>query len=292
MKEYGMKEKQHEPDKRAEYREGSYNQEIRNEREGAEEYAPSGTSQEQSPRKKKKRKKKRYLLKFFILLLLCIGIYYFLHSDFFAVKKIEVSKTVHLTSQQVEDLSGLKKGTNLFEFKAGDCEEKLQENSYIKTAEIKRKLPSTVEIQVTERQETAVLQRDKQYIVIDSEGVVLRIADKAPQVPLLIGVTVTEAAENEAVKVKEETAYKTAMKLLQKIEAADLYFKTIDVSKVLVKLYVTDNLLCSGKTSNLIIGLEEGNLKAVIYDLYKKKIKKGIVNVGDDQYYSFSKKIK
>lgn len=260
--------------------------------QGAQQRPSSENPEQKQPRKKKKRRKKRYLLKFFLLLVLCIGLYYFLHSSVFNLEKVVVSGGERFTAEQLQNMAKLKTGTNLFEFKAGDCEERLLEDPYIKAVHIKRKLPATVEIELTERKEKAVFIQDKQYIVIDSEGVVLRTADKDPKQPVLAGVTVTTAKENQPVEVKEKYGLQKAMKLLAAMEEADLYFKKIDVSKLIVKLYLTDKLYCKGEAKNLLIGMEEGDLKAVIYDLYKRKIKKGVVNVGDEQYYSYSKKIK
>lgn len=260
--------------------------------QGAQQRPSSASSGQKPPRKKKKRRKKRYLLKFFILLALCVGLYCFLHSSIFNLEKVIVSGGERFTAEQIQDMAHLKTGTNLFEFKAGDCEERLLDDPYIKAVHIKRKLPATVEIKLTERKEKAVFVQDKQYIVIDLEGIVLRIADKDPKQPVLAGITVTKAKENQPVEVKEQYGLKKAIKLLAAMEEADLYFKTIDVSKLIVRLYVTDKLYCKGEAKNLLIGMEEGDLKAVLYDLYKRKIKKGVVNVGDEQYYSYSKKIK
>lgn len=276
----------------AESRREAYNEYTGDTAEGAAERPSSGISGKKPPRKKKKRKKKRYLLKFFILVIVCAGAYCLLHSSIFDIDRILVLEEGRFTAEQVEDMIGLKRGTNLFEFKAGDCEEKLMENPYIKGAEIKRKLPGTVEIHLDERKEKAVFMQDRHYIVVDSEGIVLRTADQKPKLPVLIGMTVTKAEENKQIAVKEAYSFKKAMKLLAAMEESDLYFKTIDVSRLIVRLYVTDKLFCKGEAKNLLIGMEEGNLKAVLYDLYKKNIKRGIVNVGDDQYYSFSKKVR
>ena len=146
--------------------------------QGAQQRPSSESLEQKPPRKKKKRRKKRYLLKFFILLALCVGLYYFLHSSVFNLEKVVVSGGDRFTAEQLQDMARLKTGTNLFEFKAGDCEERLLDDPYIKTVHIKRKLPAIVEIKLIERKEKAVFVQDKQYIVIDAEGVVLRIAEK------------------------------------------------------------------------------------------------------------------
>lgn len=251
---------------------------------------PTQSEKKRIQRKKKKRKRKHYILKLFLLLVIGIGLYAFAHSDAFLVKKIEMSESSRFQTEQIRELCGLKTGINLFEFSARECEDKLLENPYIKEAKISRKLPDTVEVKLTERQETATLLKKSQYIVIDGEGIVLRSAKKLPRIPLLEGITVKDAQENRAVQVKEPERLETGMLFLKKMKDADLYFKKIDVSGTMVKAFVMDKLFCKGKTENLVSGMENGNLKAVIYDLYQKKTKKGIIYVGDEQYYAFSKK--
>ena len=128
-------------------------------------------------------------------------------------------------------------------------------------------------------------------MIIDASGTVLDIAEKAPKLTLLEGLTVTEAEPGNGVTVKEDKVLQQELKILKEMTKADLYFKKIQLSGILVKAYVNDKLICSGKTTNLMKGMEEGNLKAVLYDLVvKRKIKKGVINIGDDQYYSFNKK--
>ena len=256
--------------------------------EGASQPKPSSHAEEtQNGRKKKKRKKKRYLLKLSVLLLAAAAVYAFLHTDLFMIKKIQVSENSHFTSQEIKNMAGLKTGVNLFEYDSSECRDRLLKNSFIKDAEIKRSLPETVTIKVTERQEAAVIKNGKNYIIIDQEGIVLQLAEKDPKVPVISGITPVKAEENEKIQVKEERIYKNSMDLLAAMKKADLYFKRIDASREIVTAYVTDRLVCTGKKENLLKGMKEGNLKAVLYDLYKRKVKKGTVNVGDDQYYSF-----
>lgn len=253
---------------------------------------PSSEEEEKERPRKKKRKKKRYFLKFLILAALCVGLYFFLHSGVFTVKTITVKGNQHFTAAQVQKLADLKTGINLFEFRAGKCEEKLEEDPYVAEADIKRKLPSGIEITVKERQEAAVVQIGKQYVLLDRNGIVLQIADKMPRLTLLSGFTVASASADEQIETKDTDAYKRVMEVLKTMEASDLFFKKIEISGREIKAYVTDNLFCVGEQQNLIKGMKEGNLQTVLYDLNKKKIKKGIVTIGDEQYYSFNPKIK
>lgn len=245
-----------------------------------------------SAKKKKKRKKKHYFLKLLILIAFCVALYFFLHSSLFNVKSIKVSGSTHFTAEQIQKTAGLKTGENLFDFSAGDCEDRLEENPYIQEAQVSRKLPSSIEIHVKERQEAAVIQMDQEYVVIDEGGFVLQIAEKAPRFTLLTDITITDAKEGEVVRVEEKATFQQMLRLVKAMQEADLFFKRISISGNTVSAYATDKLWCTGTASNLLTGMKEGNLKTVLYDLYKKKITKGIITIGDDQYYAFSKKIK
>ena len=260
--------------------------------EDAGQETGTGETPDDPPRKKKKRKKKRYLLKLLILVAFCVALYCFLHSSVFHVKSIKVSGSTHFSAEQIQKTAGLKTGVNLFEFSAGDCEERLEENPYIREAQVRRKLPSSIEIEVKERQEAAVIQMDQEYAVIDEDGFVLQIAQKAPRLTLLQDITVTDAREDRTIEVEETATFQQMLRLVKAMQKADLFFKKIVISANTVSAYATDKLWCTGTVSNLLIGMEEGNLKTVLYDLYKKKITKGIITIGDNQYYAFSKKIK
>jgi len=244
------------------------------------------------PRPKKKRKKKYYSLRIIGLILFCVAIYFFLHSSVFTVEKIELEKNDRFSLEKVQEMSGLKTGVNMFGMKLGQCEDKLEENPYVREADVGRKIPDIITVSLDLREPVAVIVKKDKYIMIDSEGTVLEIRDKLPHYTVLGGITVTEAEKGGTVKVKETEKYEEYMALLKKMNKADLYFREMEIDEKTVKLYVRKELYCIGTKENIVEGMEDGNLKAVLYNLSKKGIKKGVVNVGDDKYYSFSKRKK
>lgn len=251
--------------------------------EEAGEIAPSGRKK----RKKKKRRKKHYLLKLFILVILCVAAYFLMHSSVFTVKKIVLEENEHMTQEQMLQITGYKKGINLFEINAGKNEDKLERDAYIKEAKIGRGLPDTIKVKLILRTQTAVIQSDKGFVLIDDEGVVMDILEQAPQYPVLSGLTVKTADKGEPLQVKETQKYEKYMELIEKISDADMYFKTLAIDGKTLTAYATDGLYCTGTIDNVIAGMESGNLQAVFYDLMQKGVTAGKVNVGDDQYYSF-----
>lgn len=280
-----------ERDNRYEYEPGyeyesGFRDELEHQEEGTTDIVPS---ERKSAPKKKKRKKKRYLLKFFILILLCAAAYFLLHSSVFTVKKVELAENPHMTQEQMKEVTGYKKGINLFEIDARENEKKLENDAYIKEADISRKLPDTIKVTLTLREQNAVIQSDKGYVLIDDEGIVIDVLEQPAQVTLLSGLTVKTAEKGKPVEVKETKKYEQYMDLLVKIEKADMYFKTLAIKGKMITAYATDTLYCTGTVDNVVTGMEEGNLQAVFYDLMQKGIKAGAVTVGDGQYYSFAK---
>lgn len=254
--------------------------------EGTTEIVPS--QRKVTGKRKKKRKKKYYLLKFFILVVLCVLLYLFLHSPVFTVKKIVMEENGYMNLEQVLESTGYKKGINLFEISARKKQSKLEKDTYIKKADIDRKLPDTIKITLTLREKTAVIQSKKGYVLIDNEGIVIDVLEQPPQYTVLSGITVQEAEKGELIQVKETKKYEQYMELIGKIAEADMYFKRLDLNGKTLNAYATDKLYCTGSIKNIVKGMEEGNLQAIFYDLMQKKnITEGIVTVGDEQYYSF-----
>jgi len=248
---------------------------------------------EKTQKKKKKRKKSHFFLNFFIVLLLLGGLAWFASSDFFAIDKISVLHNNNYTKDEIVAMSEVKKGTNIFWFylHKGDVSDAMEGDSYIDTVEVSIKLPGTVLLLVDERAEVAAVPLDDKYILIDNEGYVLRTTDKEPKLTLLIGLTITGMEEGRLLSVEQKSLFAETLTMLNTIESSDLFFKRIDISDVIIKAYIYDKLICKGTPENILRSMDTGNLQIILYDLYKKGISRGTINVGADKVCSFSPKV-
>ena len=257
------------------------------------EFAPAPDPDEyygrKGKKKKKKRKKKRYLLKFVIFLLAVAAVVFFLRSDFFNIEKVNVLNNDHYTEEQIIQMVGIKTGDNLFEFTARGLKKKLAEDPYIETVEVSRKLPHTLEINVKEREENIVVPYGEKFIVADYEGMVLRVADSAPDLTVVNNLEPEKPEPGSALEVKETQILTDTLNMLKDVEEVDLYFKKISVSQHSVKAYIYDNLIVEGSYDNISENL--GNLSIVIDDLHKKKIKRGTIKVSGNGYCSFQPEV-
>lgn len=241
---------------------------------------------EDKPRKKKKRRKKRFLLRLVLLIILCAGAYYFLTSDLFDIQKLTVKNNKHYTAEQIIGIAEAKTGGNLFKVSTADLKEKLLKDPYIKSARVSRKLPDEIILAVVERVEAAAVPYGDNYIIIDKEGMILRQTDIEPTLTLLAGMTLSNIQTGTPLAVEENSVLNGTLKLLDEMEENQLYFKKIELSPIIIKAYIYDNLTCEGTPENIMKNMDD--LKDVLYDLYEQGIERGVIKVGGDGYYSFS----
>lgn len=242
--------------------------------------------QKEKVRKKKKRKKKHYLLKFFILVAFATGMYFFFTSSLFDIQKITVENNSHYTAEQVISLAGAKTGENLFEVSFSQMKDKLLADPYVKNVKLKRKIPAEVVIKVEERKEDAAVVDGKQYLIIDGEGMVLRKSDVEPALTLLMGMKIKNMKPGTPLEVEDNSSLTDTLKLLKQVKKNELYFKKIDISKIIIKAYIYDQLVCEGTPEDIMNNLD--SLQEVLYDLYTKGIERGVIKMGSDEYFSFS----
>jgi cell division protein FtsQ len=239
-------------------------------------------------RKKKKRKKKNWLLRIIIFIILCVALYYFFTSTIFDVDRIEVKSNNYYTSEQIIQMSGAKVGVNLFKAETRQMKEMLLTDSYMKNVSVKRTIPSTITIIVEERKEATVIPYGDKYIILDKNGLVLRHSDIEPKITLLLGMTIKEMTPGKALLVEENSVLTDTLFMLQSMENNDMYFKKIDITNIVIKAYIYDNLICEGTPEDILSSMENGTLQIVLKDLFNKGVERGIIKVGRDNYCSFS----
>lgn len=243
-------------------------------------------------RKEKKRRKKSKIspwLKLLVILALGAGLYLFASSSVFDVKTFEVEGNTYYTDEEILVMGNCRTGGNIF-WGSGcsDIKKRLRENPYAEDVKVKRVLPDTVKIVITERKQTAALVYGEHYVVIDGEGTVLRNTDVAPELTLIKGITLTKIEEGQTVEVEEKVRFRQIMDLISSMEENDMYFTRVEVSEAGVRAYVLDNLMCQGTPQNLTEAMENGYLQAAVTELFDREIERGTLNISGGEYISFS----
>jgi hypothetical protein len=252
---------------------------------------PAGLSPQDWPppqagRKRKKRRKKRYFLKALIVCCVLAGAYLIAMSDLFAIDQFEVKGDSFYTAVQVEELSGVPRGANIWKEKLGEAEARLMADPYIRKATVERNLPRGIRITVAERREDFVVPFDGKFAIVDFDGIVLRIADKAPALPLVEALAVKKAKPGKTLAVEENILLTDAISLLRAAEKSGMYFRRITCSAVSVKAYIYSNLACRGSFTMLTGSLDR--IRTIFLELRKQKIRRGTIIVSGNGNCVFS----
>lgn len=241
----------------------------------------------ESKRKIRRRKRRKFLIKSLIFFAMSVSAFYFLSSDFFDIRTIEVNKNVIYKDDKIIQLSGIAAGTNIFRARLEDAEKKLLKDPYIKSVNISRKFPDGIVIDIAERKEAASVTYPKGFIIIDNEGIALRTAKQNPNLTVIDGITVNKFTLGTVLDAKNHEDYLSAVSVLQEMNKKGIFFKKIVSSNGIIKLYIYDQLVCkSSDKKNITDNMD--TLKEIIYDLYKRGIERGVIHIGDNGYYSFS----
>ena len=235
------------------------------------------------------RKKKHYLARVLIVLGIAAVLLCFINSDLFGLREIAVEGNHFYNREQVINLSKVKEKDNLF---FGDSikniPEVLQKDPYFSEVKVKRTLPGKITISVRERKQIAAVAYGRKFVVIDKEGTVLRKSEVNPKLTTVHGLTISKLKLGKKINVEEETELNLTIKLLNAMEEGNIFFKKIDMSRVVIKAYIYDNLIVKGTPKQIISSLEKGELQKVVNNLIKHDTTRGTINMGDHNYMSFS----
>ena len=243
-------------------------------------------------KKKRRRSKISPLLKLLAILAAGAGLYLFISSPFFDVEAFEVEGNSYYSAEEILVMGDCRTGGNIFwGSDLGEIKERLQQDPYMQEVKVRRILPRTVRIELTERTQTAALAYGERYVVIDGEGVVLRDTDVAPQLTIIRGLTISKIEAGQTIEVEEKVRFRQVMDVLAVMKENDTYFVGVEMTEAGVRAYVLDNLICQGAPQDLVESMEAGYLQEAVRELFNRGIERGTLNVGGDDYISFSPEI-
>jgi len=144
-------------------------------------------------KKKLKHRRKIAFYTFLVILLICTVTVLSL-TVFFNISKITVNGNSHYTAQKIIEESGLKKGDNLFRMNKFKIIDALKAKlPYLDSVEIDRKLPVSIEINVTESENFMCVSAGSGICVVDKNLKILNRVAIAPEgLATVYGVTPIE----------------------------------------------------------------------------------------------------
>ncbi len=150
----------------------------------------------------------------------------------YRVLKVDVASDGVLKPAQLVDFAEVPPNANLFSVDLSEIRRKLEQIPLVAGAEIRREVPSTLAIRVVERAPVARLARDANglHYIIDHEGRLLGVREKASHLPMLLGVPLRSPRPG---RMLEEPRLLDALRLLETVRVRKLAnFLPIDMVSI------------------------------------------------------------
>lgn len=171
----------------------------------------------------KRRKKRNKLRKFFIwlsvaIVIAAVGVVLSL-TAFFGIENITVSGNSRYTEEEILNQCIINTGENLFLADTKSASEMLELNlPYIYTADIKRKLPSTIELVITEAEPSYYIEnKDKTFILLDDNFKVLETGAEKGSGIAVKKAKVTAASAGRQIEFENQDTGECLKKLSQAV---------------------------------------------------------------------------
>ncbi len=226
-------------------------------------------------RKKQIIRMKKMLLLLLLLVSILITLGFTLPT--FNLSEVLVSGVVNLSEESIVSAANIKQGINIFKVKTNNIQDELESNPYILSAEVKRKYPSKITIDIVERKLAFYTQIGEGYYVIDDSGIVLEKKESIEGMELLrlegidegnlqIGKPIQNIDSDQLSKfcniysfLKEKESFKKYS--ISKLEVNNFVDLRLYVNELYIKLGTTDNI--NNKISKAFSILESPELSGL-----------------------------
>lgn len=221
----------------------------------------------QSRVRKLRKKLALFALSFVVI---CVGVLLVL-TVFFKINTINITGEKFYSNQQVVDCADIEVGDNLFSVNEKKLNEILtKELPYIKSVKLTRKLPDTLNIDVSLTREMAAMVNGEGYLLVDNTGKVLdkNAAMLRENVAFVSGVNVKKAQEGSLVELNNDDVTQDFITIISTLESSEFSgiteislspkneFKLIYEDRITIKLGTMENLAVKLQRAKVAIDKE------------------------------------
>ncbi len=191
--------------------------------------------------RQKKLRKRRIIRGFilFFILLIAVGVTLSL-TVLFPIETVKAGGSEKYTSEQIAHASGIKKGGNLF-MSAVDESALKYTLPYIESVKIKRELPGTITVTVTDAEEFACYFKDGKYYAVSRAGHVLNCYDSLPERIFEIRAPDVKCEVGKGIEFSGEKSQKLIEQILECSKEQGININSVDI---------TDELAITVKAEN------------------------------------------
>lgn len=239
-------------------------------------------------RKQERKEKNRKRRNLFIIAGIIIGLFILSFTKLVNVDRVVVKGNNYFLDSEIISMAHVKMGNNLI-YKPGKIRIKsyLLQNSYIEKVKVRRRLPSTLVIKVKEREQMAAIPYDGKYIVTDSDRIVLRKTTDMPHLTVIEGVKIKKMKLAKELEGENSKHLNDSYDILNLMKEHKLFFKKIIVDEDKTTIYIYDNLICTGMTSDIKTMIEKNRMQEILKTLIDRGVKRGRIVVSENGYATY-----
>lgn len=197
---------------------------------------PDGRSRSARNSGKQRMQRKRrnqMLFKVILGIMICVVIV-LAPTVFFRVSTIEIAGDTQYTQDELVAASGVQQGDNMFLLDTGRIAQKLyEEYPYLETVTLRRRLPSTLQIEVSDRTPVLSVESGDAYLLMDMSGkIVDKTSSEAKDMVVVTGGDAGDLAIGDTVGEDQEKLL-TVLNLMELMTQYELNteVKSIDIEK-------------------------------------------------------------
>lgn len=239
-------------------------------------------------RKQERKEKNRKRRNLFIIAGIIIGLFILSFTKLVNVDRVVVKGNNYFLDSEIISMAHVKMGNNLI-YKPGKIRIKsyLLQNPYIEKVKVRRRLPSTLVIKVREREQMAAIPYDGKYIVTDSDRIVLRKTTDMPHLTVIEGVKIKKMKLAKELEGENSKHLNDSYDILNLMKEHKLFFKKIIVDEDKTSIYIYDNLICTGMTSDIKTMIEKNRMQEILKTLIDRGVKRGRIVVSENGYATY-----
>lgn len=239
-------------------------------------------------RKQERKEKNRKRRNLFIIAGIIIGLFILSFTKLVNVDRVVVKGNNYFLDSEIISMAHVKMGNNLI-YKPGKIRIKsyLLQNPYIEKVKVRRRLPSTLVIKVKEREQMAAIPYDGKYIVTDSDRIVLRKTTDMPHLTVIEGVKIKKMKLAKELEGENSKHLNDSYDILNLMKEHKLFFKKIIVDEDKTTIYIYDNLICTGMTSDIKTMIEKNRMQEILKTLIDRGVKRGRIVVSENGYATY-----
>lgn len=239
-------------------------------------------------RKEERKEKNRKRRNLFIIAGIIIGLFLLSFTKLVNVDRVVVKGNNYFLDSEIISMAHVKMGNNLI-YKPGKIRIKsyLLQNPYIEKVKVRRRLPSTLVIKVREREQMAAIPYDGKYIVTDSDRIVLRKTTDMPHLTVIEGIKIKKMKLAKELEGENSKHLNDSYEILNLMKDHKLFFKKIIVDEDKTTIYIYDNLICTGMTSDIKTMIEKNRMQEILKTLIDRGVKRGRIVVSENGYATY-----